>query len=150
MSYILFFEKWWFGNEFSSTDIEEKNQNFYIFRITLSKTQSHIQCPKGNNYLSLLILRLVITNKWSFFSLFLWFLSPSFLITRFSWRVFVRLYSLHAETFALKLLHPAPIHVSHRNPPEQMANVARKFAEKWHSATTDSEQCQEKVTKRGR
>ncbi|TGZ48636.1 hypothetical protein DBV15_04846 [Temnothorax longispinosus] len=34
------------------------------------------------------------------------------------------LYSLHAATFALKLLHPSPMRVSHRNPPEQMANTA--------------------------
>jgi len=34
------------------------------------------------------------------------------------------LYSLHAATFALKLLHPSLMRVSHRNPPEQMANTA--------------------------
>ena len=53
------------------------------------------------------------------------------------------LYSLHAATFALKLLHPSPMRVSHRNPPEQMANTVcsrRKLTEK-RAIVADNEQC---------
>lgn len=71
-------------------------------------------------------LPLAIAKRRSNFSLFLSlpllltiFVAPSYLIVRRSSRV---LYSLHATTFALKLLHPS--RVSHRNPPEQMANTA--------------------------
>jgi len=54
------------------------------------------------------------------------------------------LYSLHAATFALKLLHPSLMRVSHRNPPEQIANTACsrvKNSEKYSAIAADSEQC---------